>query len=448
MTAIQTLAEHTAKIRARDIDAKSRAVLKNHVVDTVGALLAGLHTEEGRALVKLLPPSGGTMEAVSRRAAVTRLTEIDDIQLTSGTTPGSVIVTVALTLAGAEKRPRAESFADAVVAGYEAMTRLGRALDGPRVLYRGIWPTCFTTPFGAAAVGARVAGLDAGKTAHALAMGLAEATPGPGRPPGPLASRWLVLGEGARAGALVARAAAQGFNGDPELIEGPWLKGAHGLEANAAALTEGFENGSALMTLSMKPFCSAKQSVGAVHALRTIIGRGVDPGSIRAVKVFVPEAYRMMISHGASVGNRSSSILSVAYQLGLAAHDPDGLYDVARERVAGDGPVVEFAKKVTIAADPALAVHYPARWPARVEVETESGTASEEVIDAPGDPGDPLDAAAVRDKFHKIVDRFIGPQGCEEWIATAEAAIADDGALAELMSLLTAHEARVAATAS
>lgn len=446
MTAIQTLAEHTAKIRARDLDAKSRAVLKNHVVDTMCALIAGLHTEEGRALVKFQPPSGGIMEAVSRRASVTRLTEIDDIQLTSGTTPGSVIVTVALTLAGASSRPRAEFFADAVVAGYEAMTRLGRALDGPRILYRGIWPTCFTTPFGAASVAARVAGLDAAKTSHALAMGLAEATPGPGRPAGKLASRMLVMGEGARVGAQVARAAGQGFTGDLELIEGPWLKGAHALEANAAALTEGFGNGSALTTLSMKPFCSAKQSVGAVHALRTILARGVDPNSIRAVKVFVPEAYRMMISHGASVGNRSSSILSVAYQLGLAAHDPDGLYDVARERVAGEGPVAEFAKKVTIAADPALAVHYPSRWPARVEVETSSGTASEEVVDAPGDPGKPLDSAAVRDKFHKIVDRFLSSQACEEWIATAEAALEDDGALSELVRLVTAHEAKVAAS--
>jgi 2-methylcitrate dehydratase PrpD len=445
MTSIETLANHVATARACELDPQSRDALKLHVIDTVGALLAGMHTEEGRALTKLLPPSTDVMDSVSRRAAVTRLTEIDDIHLTSCTTPGSVVATVALTLAGAERRPRAEAFADATLVGYEAMTRFGRTVDGPKVLYRGVWPTCFTAPFGAAAVGARAAGLDAKKTANALAMGVAEATPGPGRPGPPLPSRWLILGEAARHGAMVARAAAQGFTGDLEIVDGNWLKGGHGLEANAAAMTEGLGNGAALTSISLKPFCSAKQSVGAVSAMRNIIGRGIDPNSIRAVKVFVPEAYRVMISHPASAGNRSSSILSVAYQLGLAAHDPDGLYDVARERVAASGPVVEFAKKVTIAADPALAVHYPARWPARIEVETESGAASEEVVDAPGDPGKPLDMSGVRDKFHRVADRFLGPQAAEEWIAAAEAALEDDGALAELASLISAHEAKEAA---
>jgi len=445
MTAIHMLAQHISAARAHDLDAKSRAALKNHVVDTMGAVLAGMHTEEGRALIRLLPPSGGTMDAVTRRAAVTRLTEIDDIHLTSCTTPGSVVATVALSMAGAEKRPRADAFADAVLAGYEAMTRLGRTIEGPKVLYRGVWPTCFTTPFAAAAVAARVAGLDDTKTAHAIAMGMAEATPGPGRPGPPLPSRWLVLGEGARAGASAARAAAQGFTGDFEIAEGAWLKGAHGMESNPSALTEGLGNGSAVTTLSLKPFCSAKQSVGAVAGLRAILARGIDPNSVRAVKVFVPEAYRMMISHPATAGNRSSSILSVAYQLGLAAYDPDGLYDVAREHVAINPRVIDFAKKVTIAADPALAAHYPARWPARIEVETSSGTASEEVLDAPGDPGAPLDAAAVRDKFHRVSDRLLGAQAAEEWIACAEAALDDDGALAELSSLVGAHEVKLSA---
>jgi 2-methylcitrate dehydratase PrpD len=97
MTAIQSFAEHISAVRARDLDAASRAALKNHVVDTVGALLAGMHTEEGRALIGFLPQSGGTLDAVARRAAVARLTEIDDIHLSSCTTPGSVVVTAALT---------------------------------------------------------------------------------------------------------------------------------------------------------------------------------------------------------------------------------------------------------------------------------------------------------------------------------------------------------------
>ena len=53
-----------------------------------------------------------------------------------------------------------------------AMTRLGRVISGPDVLYRGIWPTYFSAPFGIAAVAARLLQLDANQTAHALALAL------------------------------------------------------------------------------------------------------------------------------------------------------------------------------------------------------------------------------------------------------------------------------------
>jgi hypothetical protein len=53
-----------------------------------------------------------------------------------------------------------------------AMTRLGRVISGPDVLYRGIWPTYFSAPFGIAAVAARLRQLDANQTAHALALAL------------------------------------------------------------------------------------------------------------------------------------------------------------------------------------------------------------------------------------------------------------------------------------
>jgi NAD(P)-dependent dehydrogenase (short-subunit alcohol dehydrogenase family) len=64
---------------------------------------------------------------------------------------GAVVVASALTI-GAELDVEAERFRRAVEVGYEAMTRLGAAIDGAQVVYRGVWPTCFGAPFAAAAV--------------------------------------------------------------------------------------------------------------------------------------------------------------------------------------------------------------------------------------------------------------------------------------------------------
>ncbi len=439
MSVLETIADHVASATSAELSQSDREILRRHVIDTVGALVAGLATDEGRALARLFRD-----DAVARRTSVARLTEVDDIHLTSCTTPGSVVVPAALTIALNQPSPSAAVFADAVAVAYEAMTRLGLAIEGPKVLYRGIWPTCFAAPFGAAAAAARAAGLDAAATGHALAIAAAEATPGPGRPGPPLPSRWMVMGEGAAAGARAACAASQGFTGDMGLLDGPWLKGAHGIEGKPEAMTEGLRNGAVLSRLSLKPFCSAKQAVGAVAGLRAIIGRGIDVGAIKSVRVFVPEAYRAMISTKAAPGNRTTSIVSAAYQLGLAAHAPDGLYDVARAEIASDGPVAAFAAKVSIAADEALAAHYPARWPARIEVELDSGSASEEVLDAPGDPGKRLDAEAVRHKFHRVVAPSLATPDADALYAAAQAAIEDDGALADLGSRIAALETKAA----
>src|SRR5581483_1607582 len=90
-------------------------------------------TPEGEALRRLEDP-------VARHCAWARLSEIDDIHLASATTPGGVIVPAALTLA-AECGADGAALARAIAAGYEAIVRLGRAIDGPHALYRGVWPT-------------------------------------------------------------------------------------------------------------------------------------------------------------------------------------------------------------------------------------------------------------------------------------------------------------------
>jgi 2-methylcitrate dehydratase PrpD len=87
--------------------------------------------------------------------ALARLSEIDDIHLASMTTPGAIVVPAALTIAASLPDVASDDIAAAIIAGYEAMIRLGAAIDGPSVLYRGIWPTYFAAPLGAAAVAAR-----------------------------------------------------------------------------------------------------------------------------------------------------------------------------------------------------------------------------------------------------------------------------------------------------
>src|SRR5262249_2953178 len=146
--------------------------------------------------------------------------EIDDIHLASMTTPGAIVIPAALTLASAMPTANADDATAAILAGYEAMIRLGHAIDGPTALYRGIWPTCFAAPFAAAAVAARLRKLDADATANALALALTLAAPGVGHHNAATGARWFAAGNAARNGLNAAHAAEHGFTADRALIEG------------------------------------------------------------------------------------------------------------------------------------------------------------------------------------------------------------------------------------
>src|SRR5262249_45047600 len=154
------------------------------LIDSVAAWIASLGTAEGRALIAFrrqmlegAPASERAYFAVATHCALARLSEIDDIHLASMTTAGGIVVPAALTLAASLGRSDPAGLARAIVGGYDAMIRLGLAVHGPTILYRGIWPTYFGAAFGVAAVAARLMDLDARQAAHALALALTLAAP-------------------------------------------------------------------------------------------------------------------------------------------------------------------------------------------------------------------------------------------------------------------------------
>jgi len=175
MTALETFALELAG--GEPVSEDTRELAELHFIDTIGAWIASMGSVEGLLLLKFRAAMRETAKTdnaldLSTRCALARASEIDDIHLASMTTPGGIVIPAALTLAATRPAITADELAAAIVAGYEAMTRLGRAIDGPSVLYRGIWPTYFAAPFAVAAVAARILKLDATQTAHALALAL------------------------------------------------------------------------------------------------------------------------------------------------------------------------------------------------------------------------------------------------------------------------------------
>ena len=119
-------------------------------------------------------------------------------------------VPAALALARERGEFDPDTVASAIWVGTELMTRLGVAIDGARVLYRGLWPTYFTAPLGAAAIAARICRLSEEQTAHALSLALMLSAGRSGRFQGALPGRSVILAMAAANGIRAAQAASAG----------------------------------------------------------------------------------------------------------------------------------------------------------------------------------------------------------------------------------------------
>jgi 2-methylcitrate dehydratase PrpD len=421
VTILERFGAHVAGGYRQGLPGPAREAVRLHLADTVGAWIAGGAIAEGRLLQRF---GGGESipGRVALNCALARLSEVDDIHLASGTTPGAIVVPAALTLAAV---PGSHSYAlaEAIAAGYDLMTRLGAALDGPAILYRGIWPTYFAAPFGVAAVAARLLGLTEEQAAHALAIALAFASPSVGRQSGASMSRWLAVGNAARNGVVAALSAQAGFTGDLRLFEGEFFSSIYALSPEVGALVEGIERSPAVTHTSFKPWCAAKQTMAAAQALREIVDEGTPPSQMVSLTVAVPLPYLKMIDHGVVPGERTSYLTSVSYQMALAAFDPNATLNVKPAPESLPEEMSRFMERISVVADAGLLKHYPQSWPARLVVATPGGRREKLVVHVPGDPERPFDELQVAAKFWRLTSPLVGDRAAEELVRLSFAAL-------------------------
>jgi 2-methylcitrate dehydratase PrpD len=384
-------------------DAARRSVLL-HVFDSLGAWIAGSATDEGRGLRAFAPSLGNAAaDRVALHCGTVRLSEIDDIHLASLVTPAAIAVPTALTLA-AEAGADNERVLHAIAAGYQAAVRLGIALDGAAILYRGIWPTYITAPFAAAAVAVRLFDLDERRTANALALALSLSPPAVGQQTGAQTSRWLACGLAARSGVTAAIAARAGFIADRSLLDGHIFPSVYALTPDRAKLLAG---GEATTEVSFKPWCAARQTMAATQALRELLADGVTAADITGIVAAVPEIQLKMVGHGVRAGDRISHLTSLPYVMALAALAPDQLFDIRHTPDVIAADVQALMAKTEVEADEGLSAQYPTVWGGRVTVRTRAGAKTKTISAVPGDPLLPLGQEQLTDKLRRVITTVI-----------------------------------------
>ena len=348
MPATDAFARHLATLA---VDAAASETARLHIFDTLVAARIGALLDDAGPL----PAACDLHSRITRQVALIRSTELDDIEISGLVTPGAVIVPTALLTARALGSDDATVIA-AVVAGYEAMIAIARAIDGARALARGIWPTYIAAAIGTAATVARLRGFDTPRMIAALALAAARTAPLAGRVAGPASPRFLLAGLTAAEGVRAAEAAADGFDGDPDLL-GELLH-----LITPGAVLPPIADRPLIEATEIKPYPTARQGFAAIEAFRSLgIGREHAP-QIASIAVEVPSSSLAMLATPAR--GRIGTLVNLGQQLARSMVR-EGLYDARRLDSLPDD-LAELATRIQLNASPEFDEAFPTRWLARV----------------------------------------------------------------------------------
>ncbi|MCA9736257.1 MAG: MmgE/PrpD family protein [Gemmatimonadota bacterium] len=397
---------------------------ERYVRDWLGCWAAGGTTPPGRALRAHAAGEDALDERLFVAAALSHITETDDLHRGSVTHPGCVVVPTALVLGHALQVSGARVL-HAVLAGYEAMLRVGEAL-GP-AHYRLFHNTATAGVFGSAAAAATLLDLDedawvwafgnAGTQAAGLWQFNEDAT----------MSKHLHAGHAASAGARAARLAHQGFTG-PDCI----LEGERGFfralcpDADPEAILRP-ASGWKLPETSLKPYPCCRHTHPAIDAALMLRPRleaaGTLSGSLRSLRISTYGAGRDVTDAPAPTTTYAAKFSMQFCVASALLRGSPGLSSF--EGSALEDPTVRAAMAVAgVDEDPGLEAAYPARWGAVVEVVDGAGRTWVERCDAArGDPEAPLDDAALDDKVRGLFRYGGWSEEAAETLCTASRAL-------------------------
>jgi 2-methylcitrate dehydratase PrpD len=407
-----SLTEQLAERLLRPVDARARARAATCVLDWLAAAVAARRYPVYAQLATLIEARGagaasalglGTRapeHAILLNGALGNVLEMDDVHRSAILHPGPIAIPAALA-AAEHASATATALLDAIVRGYEATIRIGRAL-GPSH-YRYFHSTSSAGAFGAAAAVASILELDADRCADALGNA--------GTRTGGLwqlrhedvPSKSLHNAEAAFTGWLAAELAARGFRGPRAILEGP--QGLFAATAPAADAAEvNAEAGDWLLhEVSVKPWPACRHAHPAIDAMLAAWPAGADGGAIERIVV---HTYREAIAFCDRPQPASEIDAKFSLQHALASIVLNGrpvLAHYVPEALAAPA-LAALRQRVSLAVDEAIAARFPRHYGARVEVVLADGRVLEAAVrDAFGDPELPLDEPAMIDKARMLM---------------------------------------------
>lgn len=419
------------QLGARPVDAGARRRAVLHWIDWMGCVAAGARAPVAQVLRRTQPAAGapGATEALLGPArdawhatlldaAPANVEEMDDMHRQAILHPGPVIMPALAGLAR-EGLPAARTL-DAVVRGYEAMIRVGRAV-GPRHYFH--WHNTATAGvFGAAAACADALALAPEQAVWALGNAGTQAAGLWQVRLEPVMSKQLHTGHAAWAGRSAAMLATCGFSGPAHILEGERGFFAAMCPDGTPEAVLRPEADWLIRQTSFKPWPACRHTHAAIDcalALREAAGGPLDFGSCEVASFHDALA----ICDNPRPATRTEAKFSLQYCVAAAAllgplrpeHFDASFFEREDLRAA--------AARVRLRPAPDLDAAYPDHYGARVTLRLADGSErSHAVADALGDPERAMPESAVLAKARTLMDYGgVAPARRDAALAAAEA---------------------------
>ena len=352
--------------------------------------------------------------------------EMDDINNDASIHP-AVPTFPAAFACGDLERVSGRQFITAIVAGYDLMIRLGRALDPRKHYARGFHPTGTCGTFGATAVASRLLGLDATQTSWAMGIAGSQAA---GSLEFLAQGAWtkrMHPGWAAHGGLIAALLAREGFIGPTTIFEGRdgFLHG-YSDEADGSKALEGLGSLFYINKVSIKPHACCRYKQGPVDCLLEIVREhSVKPEEVEKVTVGVLKAGFNVVAAPEEQKRNPQNVVDAQFSMPFGAavaiiYGRASLDEYTEDAIARP-EVKELMSKVECVQDPALEVNYPSQWPAWVKVQTRNGGSFRAEIQYPkGDPENSLSWDEIKDKFRNVTRPVIPADRQEDIIGAID----------------------------
>jgi len=333
--------------------------------------------------------------------------ELDDVEAESSLHPGVSVFPAALAaaeLSGADGK----SFLAAIVAGYEATIRLGKALNPSAHYGRGFHPTATCGTFGAAITAGKLLGLSDAQLLHAFGIAGSQAA---GLMEFLADGAWtkrLHPGWAAHSGLVAALLAREGFTGPSQVLEGTagFLR-AYSDAGDPAQIYKGLGEEYAVMRTAVKIHACCRYMHAGIDAVLELAARyDLTPANVARVTVGVIPTGSFVADPPERTYHPRGTVdaqFSMPYGAAVALLRRRASLEEFAEDLVSSPQVRALIDRVVCVKDPALERGFPARWSGWAEIETVDGERKKAWIEIPkGEPENPVGWDDVVAKFDTL----------------------------------------------